>query len=144
MTGKSGHGGAGAAEWLAAMQMELIEEVEATIRALPQARPGADADSAALDRHARAIVNLARAAKAAASLAEPPARGRREAAGEDMSKKADDIDPEDLARVCEDIVARYGRLAAAYERKRLEDGVSAGGAFEAASGAGADPGRRAA
>ena len=142
MTGRSDESGAGGAEWLAAMQMQLIEEVEATIRALPQARPNTGADSAALDRHARAIINAARAAKAAAGLTETPGRGRPRADGEDMSKKADDFSPERMQRVCEDIIANSGRLLDAYERKRVADGVCAGGAAGDGRGAEADAGGR--
>ena len=142
MTGNSEERGADAAGWLAAMQMELMKEVEAAVRALPQARPKADADSAALDRHARAIVNLARAASAAAGLRETPVRGRRAADGEDMSKTIDDVSPERMQRVCEDIIANSGRLLDAYERKRAADGVSDGGAAGDGRGPEADPGGR--
>lgn len=144
MTGNSEERGADEAGWLAAVQALLIEEVEAMVEALPKARPGAGADSAALDRHARAIITIARAAKAAAAVTETPGRGRRKAAGEDMSKKTDDIGPERLQRVCEEIVARSGRLLGAYERKRVADGVPAGGVAGTERGPGADPAGRAA
>lgn len=140
MTGKSEEGGADGAGWLAAVQARLIQEVEAVVGALCEARPKADADSAALDRHARAIVNVARAASATAGLTETPGRGRSKVDGEDMSKKADDISPERLERVCEDIIASSGRLLDAYERKRVADGVFAGGAAGDGRGAETDPG----
>ncbi len=82
MTGKSDENGTDAAAWLAGLQTLLMVEVTAAAKALTAARPKEGADSAALDRHARAVTSLARAAKAAASLTETPGRGRPRTAGE--------------------------------------------------------------
>lgn len=126
MAGKSDEDRAGrCAAWLDSIFEALSGEVDRTVTAIATSAQKLD-DDAAVDRRARTITNIARAAKAVGALCvRPPSRSAEPASGgapeDQMSKEdIDDIDADELEGLRAELQSRLDHLRAVFERKRVE------------------------
>lgn len=132
MTGKADEGARGEADvagWLAGVFAALSAEVDRAVRQLVETvdKPG---DMAATDRRARAIANMARAAKLVASLKDKPraARSPSSETEDDMSEEDRDItSAQEEAELRAELKSRLDHLNSVYERKRMDAEACGGG-----------------
>lgn len=124
-------GGGDPGGWLDAVLAVLRSETERCVAALMQGEvePG---DMTGLDRRARAIANLARAARAVAHKA-------AETAPEHKEDGMDDRDGDDTRRATDDQLraefqSRLDRLRSQFEQKRRDAGLGPGDAYGGAEG----------
>lgn len=116
------------AGWLDAVLGVLRAETERCVAALMEGEIQPD-DMTGLDRRARAIANLARAARAVARKAAEPA-----AAAEQKEDGMDDTDRDHISQATDDELraefqSRLDRLRAQFEKKRRDAGLGPGDAY---------------
>lgn len=135
--GMAGNGDEDTAIWFRATIWSLKGLVDETILHLAKTS-GEDCDTAEADRRARAICNLARAARAIVTLARSP-EPAPQAQEDRMCDEQDheELCPDAVERVRDDLRSRLGHLRSLVERKCLAAGLDRP---DADGGYGLDPG----